>query len=145
MCGIPFLIYGFAFTQIGYGIQLLTLLKESAFLSTFAIGGGMLLLFILYLFDFSYWKGGWKIVKNLLLGLTMLSVNVGIWTMRSITVTAIHILFVCSYFAFCKQLFLKIVAFLSSRIQTYFTAGIVSLVCGSCGHEYSTWTAARLK
>ena len=153
MCGIPFLIYGFAFTQIGYGIQLLTALKENAFLSTFTIGGGMLLLFILYLFDFSYWKGCWKIVKNLLLGLTMLSVNVGIWTMASSRPQLplfIFYLFVPAYFAICKQLFLNNLHeshFLAAVSQTYFTAGIVSLVWWIVWtSEYaSTWTAARLK
>ena len=77
------MIYGLAFTQIGYGIQLLTLLKENSLLSNYAIGAGMLILITLYLFDFSYWKGCWKILKNVLLGVTLLAVNVGIWTMAS--------------------------------------------------------------
>ena len=43
LCSIPFVTYGLAFTQIGYGIQLLQFLKENSTLSMYALGGGLLI------------------------------------------------------------------------------------------------------
>ena len=153
MCFIPFMIYGVAFTQIGYGIQLLTLLKENSLLSNYAIGAGMLILIILYLFDFSYWKGCWKILKNVLLIVTLLAVNVGIWTMASSRPQLplfVFYLVVPAYFAICKQVFLKRVHeshFLAAVSKTYFTAGIVSIAVWVLWQsQYAeSWTEARLK
>jgi len=153
MCFIPFMIYGAAFTQIGYGIQLLTLLKENSLLSNYAIGAGMLILITLYLFDFSYWKDCWKILKNVLLVFTLLAVNVGIWTMASSRPQLplfVFYLVVPAYFAICKQVFLKHLHeshFLAAVSKTYFTAGIVSITVWVIWQsQYAeSWTEARLK
>ena len=115
-----------------------------------ALGGGLLILFMLYLLDLSYWKNCWKVLKNILWWLLCCwwTSVFGPWPAPT-TIALICLLHVCSgIFCSMQTVFLKICMnhFLAAVGATYFTAGLVSLVVWLIWQENfaSSWTEARL-
>jgi hypothetical protein len=149
---IPFFAYGSAFTQIGWGLQLLGYLKSQASLSPFLLGGGVSILLLLYLFDFSYWKGRWNTFKNIVLVIILSLIIGGLWTRANTSPELplfLFYIFVPIYYAVCKSVFFKGVHeshYMSAVAGAYLTAGLICLLVWIVwGLEYAQGDMAKAR
>jgi len=66
-CAFPALLFGVLFTSTGYGITVINTLVQEGAISAWLLIAGAAILMLLYLTDFSYWKGVWWWVKTFLM------------------------------------------------------------------------------
>ena len=91
------------FTESGWGVQIFTVLRSATFVSRICLAGGIGVLLLLHLTDYSYWTGGWYYVKNVMLATCVLTVLTGMVTYASEMPSLPIILFLLSPVYFLHQ------------------------------------------
>jgi hypothetical protein len=129
----PGFLFGVLFTARGWGGAVVIALEPYYDISRLVAAGGVGTLFLLYLLDFSYWKGIWTSIRTLLVVLSAVVISVGGVLMAreyAALPMLIYLLLVPAYIVLCRKLCWKnddTYYFLSSLAPALFFMGIMGI------------------
>lgn len=134
---LPAFVFGVLFTSRGYGQTVINSLTPYYGISKFVALGGLGLLLILYLLDMSYWKGGFKVARTVLLIIAgIIIVSGGILMSREYAALPmlVFLMMVPVYILFFNRVVWKDLDayyFLSSLAPALFFMGITGIIAWS--------------
>lgn len=139
---LPAFVFGVLFTSTGYGKTVIHALTPYYGISKYVALGGVGLLIIMYLLDMSYWKGPFKIVRDVLLVIAcLIIVSGGILMSREYAALPmlVFLMLVPVYILFFNRVVWKSLDayyFLSSLAPAVFFMGITGII---------TWSVLNLQ
>ena len=127
------ILFGVLFTARGWGGTVVRTLEPYYSLSRMITAGGLGFIILLYLLDFSYWKGVWKVVRAVCLILSVLVIATGCILMAreyAAFPMLMYLMLVPAYVVLCKRTCFKGTDahyFLSSLAPTLFLLGVLGI------------------
>lgn len=127
------ILFGVLFTARGWGGTVVRTLEPYYILSRGITAGGLGFIILLYLLDFSYWKGVWKVVRAVCLILSVLVIATGCILMAreyAAFPMLMYLMLVPAYVVLCKRTCFKGTDahyFLSSLAPTLFLLGVLGI------------------
>ena len=126
-------LFGILFTSRGWGATVVIKLEPWYWLSQIIAASGVGLIVLLYLLDFSYWKGIWATIRTVLLILSILVITAGSILMAreyAALPMLVFLLLVPIYVALCRKTcwrHLDNYYFLSSLAPALFVMGLLGI------------------
>jgi hypothetical protein len=127
-------LFGILFTAKGWGATVVRTLEPYYDISRLVAAGGLGMIILLYLLDFSYWKGFWRTIRSFLLLLSVVTIAAGSVLMAreyAALPMLIYLMLVPIYVVMCKRTCWKNTDnyyFLSSLAPALLFLGILGIV-----------------
>ena len=99
-------LFGILFTAKGWGATVVRTLEPYYDISRLVAAGGLGMIILLYLLDFSYWKGFWRTIRSFLLLLSVVTIAAGSVLMAreyAALPMLIYLMLVPIYVVMCKR------------------------------------------